>query len=192
MKDNFFIEWKEQIEEIKLFLDFLNNEKSEYTELMGMKSLLRPEELIENQKGWNRLVSKYNGPEASFFKPTLVPIDRLSFEYFIDISDPNFPIIKYSYFQDYVNRYFRQTYIQSILFFKELVHIFQTEIIKHLNKHCDDKQGNIIYIIYEAYLEITKGKKKDENNSFKLSKAEIIQLNLNIDVQYEDEDFITP
>ena len=59
--------------------------------------MLTSDELLKSQIDWISTTSKYEGMEKDFFRPFWVTIQRSSLSYFIDLSNPNYPIFKSSF-----------------------------------------------------------------------------------------------
>lgn len=96
--DDFLNNWSIQYFNAKCILKFLNS----YPTIL---SALRIEEVIDiieldkMQKEWLWLCSKFDNPiETDFLKPYWVPIQVNSYDYFIDLSDNNFPIFEIHFF----------------------------------------------------------------------------------------------
>lgn len=94
--EDFKNQWAKQLEDIKHILDFLNTYPHVLKKL-EFKDLLKSEEMLESQIDWVRICSKYEGMERDFFKPFWVPIQKSSLSYFIDLSDPKYPVFKYGF-----------------------------------------------------------------------------------------------
>jgi hypothetical protein len=64
-----------------------------------MKELYNPDNLDDAQIEWIWLCSKFdNILEIDFFKPYWVPLEVNSYDYFMDISDENYPVFDINYF----------------------------------------------------------------------------------------------
>lgn len=94
--EDFKHQWAKQLEDIKYILDFLNT-YPQVLKNLEIKDILKSEELLESQIDWVRICSKYEGMEKDFFKPFWVPIQKSSLSFFIDLSNPNYPIFKSSF-----------------------------------------------------------------------------------------------
>jgi hypothetical protein len=70
---------------------------------LEFEDLLYSDELIQSQKDWLSICSKYEGMEKDFFQPYWVPIQKKSLDYFIDLSNKNYPIFKigFVFFEPY-------------------------------------------------------------------------------------------
>jgi hypothetical protein len=101
-KDPFFMEWEKQLKAVSFILDYLHTYPNVLNQLK-LEEVLTSNELFNSQKDWIRICSKYEGMEKEFFKPYWVPIQKSSFDYFIDLSDPNYPIfeISFTFFEPY-------------------------------------------------------------------------------------------
>lgn len=115
--DEFIITWKDELDQLGQLLDQL----TQYQEILNeidLTDILKSEELITYQKNWIQLQSKYKGVEKDFFKPYWVPIQSSIHNYFIDISNPEFPIISSVYIFSKVNKYIGFYVYKSV---KELI-----------------------------------------------------------------------
>lgn len=97
MKFEIFLRhWDKQIKDIKNILDFLNTYPNVLHQLK-LDAILTSNEIVNSQKDWVRICSKYQDLEKEFFKPYWVPIQKSSLDYFIDLSDKNYPLFKISF-----------------------------------------------------------------------------------------------
>lgn len=94
--DSFFQEWEKQLKDVSFILDFLHTYPSVLNQLKFERVLIS-NELYNSQNDWVRICSKYEGMEKDFFKPYWVPIQKSSLDYFIDLSDPYYPIFEISF-----------------------------------------------------------------------------------------------
>lgn len=65
---------------------------------LKIEDLITPEELFAHQEAWLKLLNQYTGQERDFFKPFWIPIQRTSYNYFIDISQKEFPVFSTYFF----------------------------------------------------------------------------------------------
>ena len=94
---NFFIEkWEKQLNDASFILNILNTYPHVLKKL-NFEDVLNSNEIVDSQKDWVRICSKYKDLEKEFFKPYWVPIQKSSLDYFIDLSDTNYPIFKISF-----------------------------------------------------------------------------------------------
>ena len=94
---NFFIEkWEKQLNDASFILNILNTYPNVLKKL-NFEDVLNSNEIVDSQKDWVRICSKYKDLEKEFFKPYWVPIQKSSLDYFIDLSDTNYPIFKISF-----------------------------------------------------------------------------------------------
>ena len=94
----FFSDWEEQLFSLANRLQELQPYR-EHIDKLDIGNLLTPNDLFANQKEWVWLVSKYTGIEASFFKPYWAPLQSDKLGPFVDLSNPNFPIVDAEFFQ---------------------------------------------------------------------------------------------
>jgi len=94
--DPFFNEWEKQLKDVSFILDFLHTYPKVLNQLK-FEDVISSSELFKSQNDWIRICSKYQGMEKEFFKPYWVPIRNSSFDYFIDLSDPKYPVFKFGF-----------------------------------------------------------------------------------------------
>ena len=99
--ENFIKKWEQQLKQISFIFQYLHTYPNVLLELR-IEDLISPKELDKQYKEWLWLYSKYDGAEKEFFKPYWIPIQRVGFDYFIDMSDNNYPIIEafFDYFEE--------------------------------------------------------------------------------------------
>ena len=90
---NFLAQWKPQFEKVSYILQYLHTYPNVLSDLR-IEDLITPDELYRQQEDWIWLCSKFTGVEQEFFKPYWIPIQGNQYDYFIDISDDNFPVIE--------------------------------------------------------------------------------------------------
>ncbi len=112
-KNDFFKIWEKQLKDVSLLLKYLHTYPIILEELR-MDNLISPENLIQSQLDWINLYDKYAGLEKEFFKKHWVPIQIDQYDYFIDISDPNYPILNYYYKSNLPYKYTRKNLFDSI------------------------------------------------------------------------------
>jgi hypothetical protein len=112
-KEDFKNQWAKQLEDIKHILDFLTTYPQVLKQL-EFEDLLTSDELLKSQMDWVRICSKYEGMEKDFFKPYWVPIQKSSLSYFIDLSNPNYPIFKSSFIFSEPYSYEKMNLFESI------------------------------------------------------------------------------
>lgn len=111
--NEFIMQWDRQLKDVQAILKYLNT----YPDLLqkiNAENLILPENLIQSQVDWINLYEKYEGLEKEFFKPFWVPIQIDQYDYFIDISDPNYPIFNYYYKSSLPHKYTRKNLFDSI------------------------------------------------------------------------------
>jgi hypothetical protein len=94
--EKFINDWSSQFKEISIILDFLNTYPNVLDQL-NLEEIISSDELFKSQKDWVRICSKYEGMEKEFFKPYWVPIQKSSLSYFIDLSNPKYPVFKFGF-----------------------------------------------------------------------------------------------
>jgi hypothetical protein len=111
------IRWKKELDQVGQYLDKL----IQYQDVINgidLTNILKSKELLIYQDNWFQLQSKYTDIEKDFFKSFWVPIQSDSYQYFIDISNPEFPIISYVFISSDANKYIGYYVCKSV---KELI-----------------------------------------------------------------------
>ncbi len=90
-------EWIEGLAEVENILKYLQKHPTTINVFKG-RQLIKPENLLNIQKDWISLCSKYTGMEQEFFKPYWVPIEPDSLDFFIDLSNKKLPVIESSFY----------------------------------------------------------------------------------------------
>lgn len=86
-------EWIKRFLSVEDILMYLQKNPATINMFRGMK-FNKTEDLLEVQKEWISLCSKFSGMEKNFFKPYWVPVFSDSMDFFIDLSDKNLPVIE--------------------------------------------------------------------------------------------------
>lgn len=96
--DSFLMNWSKQFEIVKHILSYLLT----YPDVLSKIKLtdVHNANSIESaQKEWVWLCSKFTHPmDIEFFKPYWIPLEKNSYDYFMDISDEKYPIFEIHYF----------------------------------------------------------------------------------------------
>lgn len=82
----FIDEYNKQLEDVQYILQYLKTYPTILSDLR-IEDIIEPDNLYQQQEDWIRLNFKFKGIEKEFFKPYWLPIQRVKFDYFIDISD---------------------------------------------------------------------------------------------------------
>jgi hypothetical protein len=91
-------EWGIHYQNAKHILAYMNSYPNVLSTLR-MKEIHNPDTLDDAQIEWIWLCSKFeNILEIDFFKPYWIPLEVCSYDYFMDISDENYPIFDINYF----------------------------------------------------------------------------------------------
>ena len=91
-------EWGIQYQNARHILAYMNSYPKVLSTLR-MKEIHNPDNLDDAQIEWIWLCSKFdNILEIDFFKPYWIPLEVNSYDYFMDISDENYPIFDINYF----------------------------------------------------------------------------------------------
>ncbi len=96
--ERFLNSWEHVFREIPSILNLI----SSYPELCSKINFLKPlnlDHLHEIHFEWISLISRFEHPiERSFFKEYHVPVEKDSYDYFIDMSSKSLPLFKIDYF----------------------------------------------------------------------------------------------
>lgn len=106
--------WGSQFQQVKFILQYLHTYPKILLKLR-MEDLITPNDLFNHQEEWIDLHSMLTGEEQDFLKPYWIPVQKMSYNYFIDLSDSNYPIIEafFDYF-DEPYHWEKKVFIQSI------------------------------------------------------------------------------
>ena len=104
---------KAKLKQLEYILSYLHSYPDTLNKLK-FRELIRPDELYEHYSEWLCLFFKFEGQEKEFFKSSWVPILRNSYDTFVDISKPEFPILSYQYFIFEPMYYYEVTMFKSI------------------------------------------------------------------------------
>jgi len=109
----FLKNWSSELDDIKFILKYLET-YPDLLDLLAIESLIKEDEIIGNQDEWVTLCNKYTGKEKDFFKEYWVPLEINEWEFFIDISDSNYPVISHIYTLNEKQPYVKTTLFKSI------------------------------------------------------------------------------
>jgi hypothetical protein len=93
----FTTKWNTELTKLKSILRYLHTYPEILKELK-IEDLITPDELLPHQEAWLKLFYQYTGRERDFFKPHWIPIQRTTYNYFIDISTEDFPVFSSHFF----------------------------------------------------------------------------------------------
>ncbi|NDW11141.1 hypothetical protein D0T56_15960 [Dysgonomonas sp. 520] len=139
--EGYFIrQWKPQLEQISFILQYLHTYPKALSDLK-IKDLITPQELYKQQEEWIWLYSKYKGMEKDFFRPYWIPIQRNGYDYFIDMSDSNFPIIEafFEYFDEpyhWEKKILFESITTLMLSDEDKINLKQYRVDKIIEKYC--------------------------------------------------------
>ena len=95
---NFKQVWGIHYQDARHILAYMNSYPKVLSTLR-MKEIHNPDNLDDAQIEWIWLCSKFdNILETDFFKPYWIPLEANSYDYFMDISDENYPVFDINYF----------------------------------------------------------------------------------------------
>lgn len=94
---DFYKKWDKDLEKVMYILQYLHTYPNILNKI-DIEDLITPNELKQKCQEWIHLYSKYDGMEKDFFKPYWLPLQRNSYNYFLDISDNKYPVFSYSFF----------------------------------------------------------------------------------------------
>lgn len=97
----FIDEYKKQLADVQYILQYLKTYPTILSDLK-IEDIIESDNLYQQFEDWIRLNSKFRCIEKEFFKPYWLPIQRVGLDYFIDISNSNYPIIEafFNYFEE--------------------------------------------------------------------------------------------
>ena len=111
---NFLKNWEIQFSQVPYILKYL----ASYPEILSRIKdlpLLNEDELLASQLEWVSLVARLSDPiETSFFKSFWVPIQKNSYDYFIDLSQEPLPLFKIHYFFLKPHHWFQEIIISDL------------------------------------------------------------------------------
>ncbi len=105
--------WDKDIEQISFILQYLHT-YPEILKKIEIEDLITPDEIIPRYEEWINLYLKYEGLEKEFFKPYWLPLQRNSYEYFLDISDNQYPVFSFFFMPFEPYSYSKQMLFDSI------------------------------------------------------------------------------
>lgn len=88
--------WNNSFKDLFPILDILHSYPNQLKELK-ISDLITSQELNQYQDDWVRIQSKFEGIEKDFFQPYWVPLQKESYEFFIDLSDSSYPIFEFQF-----------------------------------------------------------------------------------------------
>jgi len=92
--------------------------------------------LGESQLEWISLVAQFDNPiESSFFKDYWVPIQKNSYDYFIDISSEKYSLFEVHYFFFEPYRWYKEFIIDDVISFLSNVDNENFNISEYLERH---------------------------------------------------------
>jgi hypothetical protein len=95
--ENFLTQWQGKFRQIPFILELLKS-YPEFISNLGNINLLENCQVENSQLEWIYLVSQFDNPiETKFFKNSLVPIEKDSYDCFIDISTIGFTLFEAHY-----------------------------------------------------------------------------------------------
>lgn len=111
---NFINSWGLQYKNAKHILSYLNT-YPEVLNALKIDIIHAPFNLDEIQNEWLWLCSKFdNCIEKDFFKPYWIPLEKSSYDYFMDISDMKYPIFEIHYFCIEPHRWYKKFIARDI------------------------------------------------------------------------------
>lgn len=139
---SFLKEWGDQYENARLIISYLRT-YSETLEKIHLASLIDLEDIEKVHNEWVWLYSKLDHElERDFFKPFWIPIQEDSYDYFMDISNNNFPIFEVNFFFFEPYRWYKKYLVENI---SDLMLAEDTSIdIPKLLKENDQKRWRIV------------------------------------------------
>ena len=143
---DFLSNWESRLVDVGYILDYLNS-YTEVNEIAYIGKLTTSKELFKLQEEWFTLNSKYKRVEKEFFNNYWVPLSSEGYEYFIDMSDPNYRVISITFIPIEPYEYIIQIAFESIT---ELMSLIGTNIeIEDINSFLTEKRFKELEIIIE-------------------------------------------
>jgi len=136
---NIINEYRKQLEDVQHILQYLHTYPNVLSDLK-IEDLITPNEIYIQLEEWVKLYTQYRDMEKEFFKSYWIPIQRIGFNYYIDISDANYPIIEafYNYFDEpyhWVKKILFQSINDLMLADDNKVNLEEYRIDKIFNKY---------------------------------------------------------
>mgnify|MGYP006908640389 CR=1 FL=1 len=104
--------YKKELEDCQFILRYLST-YPEVLQEIEISQLLEPCQVHQQHRDWKHLVSCYTGLEKEFYKDYWLPIEFDNYQFFIDLSKPELPIIETIYVMGEIGS---EEYISSVLF----------------------------------------------------------------------------
>lgn len=83
--------WAKELFEVSQILEYLSTYPEEL-KILGLENPINATNLDRYQADWLNLYNKWDHRETDFFEPHWVSIKSEEFEYYIDLSDPLYPV----------------------------------------------------------------------------------------------------
>lgn len=128
-------EFERELKDCQFILQYL----ATYPEIlaeMEITNLLSPANVFQQFFDWKQLVSKYKGLEKEFYRDFWLPIEADNYQFFIDLSDPNYPIIETIYVmgEKHCEEYISSNLFESISQFLLLIEV-PNQLSNYFEKH---------------------------------------------------------
>ena len=107
---------------LKLILSMIQSYPKALIEL-ELTDLIDPLKVISSYLDWQKMHAKFDPIEQEFFNKDWLPISKSSLEYFVDLSDSKYPMLKVSFNSMDPASYELSTIYNSIV---ELIHICES------------------------------------------------------------------
>jgi len=110
--ENFIQQWDKQFNDLKNILNYIDSYENQGLCLHPKLKFANPNNLNQIQDEWLWLLGKLeHDTEKAYFKSYWIPVTSENYDFFIDISQPNFPLfevhyncIHYNWFKTYFTR----------------------------------------------------------------------------------------
>lgn len=132
--ENFLSSWEPVFQRIPSILNIL----SSYPELCKKIKFLSPrnlDHLHDIQKEWISVISRFDNPiETSFFKEYHVPVEKDSYDYFIDLSSDRLPIFLLNFYQSEPYHWYRSIVFNDVNELMNALHIGSFDVVAHFKE----------------------------------------------------------
>ena len=132
--ENFLSSWGPVFQRIPSILNIL----SSYPELCKKIKFLSPrnlDHLHDIQKEWISVISRFDNPiETSFFKEYHVPVEKDSYDYFIDLSSDRLSIFLLNFYQSEPYHWYKSIVFNDVNELMNALHIGSFDVVAHFKE----------------------------------------------------------
>ncbi|GEM_PF-3585254 len=178
--ETFINEWGKQFEDAKNILRFLNSYPT-IKRGIRVKELNTEVDLERTQKEWIWLTSKLVHPDdIDFFKPWWIMIEISSYDKFMDLSDPKYPILNTYFYPSIKPNWCKAVFFPDIS--EVLINIEDKEKIDEIRE-----QGWVEHRNYMCRFEEEEDKDEEVNESLDKDSKDITDDDFDDDFHLEGE-----